>query len=87
MLLLFSIISPCTDIISGNLTAAISNHLPQFLIIPNVFGNISGNKSNIYEKDWSKFDSENFILDYFSVDWDDLCKIDELNADSSTKMF
>ena len=39
----------------------------------------------IYER--SKFDRENFILDYFSVDWEDLLKIDELYADSSTKMF
>ena len=31
------------DIILGNLTATISEHLPQFVIIPNVFGNISGN--------------------------------------------
>ena len=44
------------DIISGNLTATISDHLPQFAIIPNMFGNILGNKSNIYERDWSKFD-------------------------------
>ena len=71
--------------ISGNLTATISDHLPQFAIIPNMFGNISGNKSNIYERDWSKFDWENFILDYFSVNWEDLLKIDELNADNSTK--
>ena len=53
-------------IISGNLTATISDHLPQFSIIPNMFGNISDNESNIYERDWSKFDQENFILDYFS---------------------
>ena len=39
-----------TDIICGNLTATISDHLPQFSIIPNMFGNISGNKSNIYER-------------------------------------
>ena len=75
------------DIISGNLTATISDHLPQFAIIPNMFGNISGNKSNIYERDWSKFDQENFILDYFSVDWEDLLKIDELNADNSIKIY
>ena len=62
-----NVINP--DIISGNLTATISDHLPQFSIIPNMFGNIPGNKSNIYERDWSKFDQENFILDYFSVDW------------------
>ena len=51
-----------------------------------MFGNILGNKSNIYERDWSKFDRENFILDYFSVDWENLLKNDELNADNSTKM-
>ena len=44
------------DITSCNLTATISDHLPQFAIISNMFGNISGNKSNIYERDWSKFD-------------------------------
>ena len=75
------------DIISGNLTATISDQLPQFAIIPNMFGNISGNKSNIYERCWSKFDEKKFILDYFSVDWEDLLKIDELNADNSTKIY
>ena len=69
------------------MTAPISDHLPQFAIIPNMFGNISGNKSNIYERDWSKLDGENFILDYFSVEWEDLLKIDKLNADRSTKKF
>ena len=52
-----------------------------------MFGNISGNKSNIYERDWSKFDQENFILDYLSVDWEDLLKTYELNADNSTRMY
>ena len=44
------------DIISSNLTATISDHLPQFAVIPNMFDNILGNKSNFYERDWSKFD-------------------------------
>ena len=75
------------DIISGNFNATISDHLPQFSIIPNMFGNIPSNKSNIYERDWSKFYREKNFLDYFSVDWEDLLKIDELNADNSNKMF
>ena len=69
------------------MTATISDHLPQCSIIPNMFGNIPGNKSNIYEGDWSKLDRENFIPDYFSVEWKDLLKIDELNAEKSTKKF
>ena len=55
----------------GNLTTSISDHLPKFAIIPSMFGNTPTNKSNIYERDWSKFDRENFILDYFSIGWED----------------
>ena len=76
-----------SDIISGNMTIIISDHLPQFSVISNLCGNIPGNKSNIHERDWSKFHRENFILDYFSVDWEDLLKINELNAVNWTKMF
>ena len=64
------------DIISGNLTATISDHLPQFLIAPEIFRNSPSNKSNYFERDWSNFNQENFILDYFSVNWkNDLLKI------------
>ena len=38
------------DIISGNLTTTISDHLSQFAIIPNMFGNVVGNKSNVHER-------------------------------------
>ena len=54
---------------SGNLTATISDHLPKFIILPNVFSNPPSNKSNIYERDWSKFVQENIILVCFSVNW------------------
>ena len=80
-----NVINP--DIISRNLITTISDCLPQYAIVSNMFGNISGNKSNIYERDWSNIDQENFILDYFFVDWEDLLKTDELNADDSTKMY
>ena len=39
-----------SDIISGNLTATISNHLPQFTIIPNMFGNILGKMATTLKK-------------------------------------
>ena len=35
------------------MTATISDRLPQFAIIFNMLGNISGNKSNIYEAEKS----------------------------------
>ena len=80
-----NIIDP--DIIPDNLTVTISDPLPQFAIIPNMFGNTTSKKSNIYERDWSKFVQEKFILDYFSIDWGDLLKIDELNVHNSTQTY
>ena len=41
--------------ISGNITATISDHLPQFLIPPDIFSNRPSTKINIFERDWSKF--------------------------------
>ena len=71
----------------GNLTATISDHLPQIMIVPNVFDNPLSNRSNIYERDWSNFDQVNFVLDYFSIDWDDTLKIKEENTDYLTEVF
>ena len=71
-------ISP--HIISGNITATISDHLPQFWFIPNILSNPSTDKSNYYERDWSKFKQENVILDYFDKDRADLLQIDQQNV-------
>ena len=50
--------------ISGNLTTTLCDHLPQFIILTNIFSNPPSNKSNINQRDWSNFVQENFILDY-----------------------
>ena len=52
-----------------------------------MFGNILVNKSNIYERGWCKVSSGNFYSRLFSVDWEDLLKIDELNAGNSAKIY
>ena len=39
------------DIISGNLTVTISDHLPQFAIIPNMLASILGNINQIFMKE------------------------------------
>ena len=56
------------DIISGNFTNTISDHPPQFLVSLNTLVDLPFNKSNVFEKDWSNFDQENFVLDYFDID-------------------
>ena len=74
-------ISP--DIISGNITATISDHLPQFSFVPNILSNPPTQKSNCYERDWSKFKQENFTLDCFDKDWGELLQIDQQNVNLS----
>ena len=75
------------EAISGNLTSTISDYLLQLMIIPNVFCNPASNKAYIFERDWSNFDQENFILDYFSINWNVALKLDEQNVDYSTESF
>ena len=73
------------DIVSGNITATISDHLPKLLIAPHIFLNVPNGKTNIFERDWSKFNHEEFILDYFSVDWPHTLKLQNNNIDASVQ--
>ena len=61
-----------SDVISGNIAVSISDHLPQFSIIPDVFANCSQPKSNIFERDWKNFDENQFILDFSTTDWNSI---------------
>ena len=51
------------EILPRKLTAAMSDHLPEFLIAPLISSNIPNSKTNIFEHDWSKFNHEEFIQD------------------------
>ena len=76
-----------SEIISGSLTTTTSDDLPQFLFPPSILSNPSYNRSNIFERDWSKFTKENFILDYFEKNWSDILQLDQKNADLSIESF
>ena len=73
--------------VSGNLTSPVSDHLPQFIIVPDIFLNSSPPKSNIYEREWNNFDQKNLILDYCAVDWADIIKSEKKNLHFSSKYF
>ena len=79
---IFSNVLSC-ETISGNITATISHHLPQFLFALNVLSNALCNKSNILERDWSEFNKENFILDYFDKNWSQIFELDQHNVNLS----
>ena len=75
------------EIITGNITATICDHLPQFSFLPNILSNSSTPKSNFYQRTWWKFKQENFLLDYFDKDWADLLQIDQQNVNLSMDIF
>ena len=76
-----------SNIVSGNLTASISDHLPQFFVAPDIFFNSSYPKSNKYERDCSRFSQENVVLDYFSVDRDKVLLASNMSNDVLYKIF
>ena len=75
------------EIISGNLTSTISDHLPQFFITPHIFSNAPYKKYNIFERDGSKFNREEFIPDYFVIDWPHVLKLQNNNTNTSFQNF
>ena len=68
----------------NNLRQRNINHirLPQFLIAPHIFSNAPNKKPNIFKRDWYKFNREEFILDYFAIDWPYILKLQ--NNDTNT---
>ena len=53
------------------------------MFAPNVLSNPLCNKSSILERDWSKFNNKNLILDYFNKTWSEILQLDQHNADLS----
>ena len=68
------------DLISGNFTTGISDHLPCFLIIPKTNANHLPKNHNIYTRDTNNFDKDNFLLDLLSVDWEDISNNPDVNS-------
>ena len=75
------------EAVSGNLPSATSDHVPQFLFVLSVLYGPPSSKSNIYERNWSKFNKKGFILDYFKKDWNDILNPNRNNIDLSFNNF
>ena len=44
---------------------------------------LSAKKSNIFEQDWSKLNREEFIVDYFAIDWTHMLKFQDNDTNAS----
>ena len=75
------------DMISGNLTLAISDHLLSFLIIPRDNQNHIPKKQNLFTRKTKNFDRVNFTLDYLSIDWDSELQINKNDVNASLQIF
>ena len=49
--------------------------------------NSFSNNCNYFEHDWSNFNEENFILEYFSVDWKNTINLQKNDVNHSCQSF
>ena len=61
-------------VISGNLTSTVSDHLPQFLIMP-LKNNSIPKQHNIFIRDIKKMNEDKLITEIRNVNWDNLLDI------------
>jgi len=60
------------EIFSGNLLHTISDHLPQFCIVYSQTPHNNRSKAKtIFYQNWSKFNQEQFILDFLEINWNE----------------
>ena len=72
---------------SGNLTLAISDHLPSFFVVPRDNQNHMPKKQNLYTRKTKNFDRINFILDYLEIDWDKILELNKNDVNISSDIF
>ena len=73
------------DYTAGNITTTFSDHLAQFLIIKTHKPKIP--KTNIFERNFKKFDEKNFLLDLLGVNWEDHIQTKNNNPDFAMQQF
>ena len=72
--------------VSGNLTCSLSDHLPQFLVVPNESCSVPSNH-NIYIRNMRRFNKESFLADIQTINWDQTLDVDRGDLDYSFDNF
>ena len=71
--------------VSGNFTFSISDHLPQFLLMP-MDGHYHPKKHNMYKRS-NKFEKEDIIADFINVNWNELLSVHKMDTNYSMEQF
>ena len=64
---IFSNLTSLEETELGNITSTFSDHLPQFIFLPDFFSKVPVTKSNILRRNWKKFECSKFISDFSQV--------------------
>ena len=84
---IFSNSASSEKIESGNVTSTFSDHLPQFIFLPDFFSKIPVTKSNILRREWKKFESSKFISDFNQINWEQILYNKENDVNFSMKEY
>ena len=72
--------------VSGNFTFSISDHLPQFLIMPGGKNN-PPKKHNILKRNMKSLVKENLVADVLSINWCEVISMDKMDVNYSFENF
>ena len=75
------------DMVSGNLTVLISDHLASFLIIPNKNVQFLPKKHNITKRYAKNFNQELFLQEINKINWNEVLQVDKRDANYSFNSF
>ena len=75
------------DMLSGNLTVSISDHLPSFIIVPKKNQNHLPTKHNIYTRTRKNVDYSKIYQEYSLIDWDNELEISKNDINYSIQKF
>ena len=67
------------SVMSGNISSNISDHVPQFFILPDVFSNSPPIKYNIFH-DWEIFNNQSFLEDFEKINWNQVFQLNQDNV-------
>ena len=75
------------DMISGNFTLAISDHLLSFFLIPRDNQNHAPKNQNLYTRKTKNFNRESFLYDYLNINLDAILEDNDNNINMSLQAF
>ena len=65
---------------SGNISLNISDHLPQFFILPEFFPKSPPTKYNNISHDWENFNNQSFLQDFEKINWNQALQLNQNNV-------